>query len=320
VDLPEIRHLVAFTTVLETGGFTKAAYALNLTQSALSHQIKTLEEQLGVEVFARIGKRTVLTQSGEILLKHATVVLRELSKARQALLELHDPSRGRLRISAAGTSCYLLLPRILQEFKTEYPRVELSVSADYTGEAVQHLLEGILDIAILVAPPPVRGLTIEPLAKDELFVIVPPEHPWAKRRRVRWAELATQVLIIYNKASQTHQLLLHRMAEERAGVPETMEVREAEAVTEMVKVGLGIAVQPPWVVRTDLQLQRLVALPLGQKGLKRSWAIAYVQGRQLPPYSQAFLRICHERFSGLMEADKVDSIDTESLQKVSHEA
>ncbi|HZC00833.1 MAG TPA: LysR family transcriptional regulator, partial [Gammaproteobacteria bacterium] len=93
MDLPEIRHLIAFTTVLETGGFTKAAHALNLTQSALSHQIKTLEEQLGVEVFARIGKRTVLTQAGEILLKHATVVLRELSDARQALLELRDPGR-----------------------------------------------------------------------------------------------------------------------------------------------------------------------------------------------------------------------------------
>jgi DNA-binding transcriptional LysR family regulator len=320
LDFPETRHLVAFTTVLETGGFTRAAEALNLTQSALSHQIKTLEEQLGVEVFARIGKRTVLTQAGEILLKHATVVLRELADARQSLLELRDPGRGRLRISSAGYSCYLLLPRILREFKEEYPRVELSVSADYTGEAVQHLLEGILDIAILVAPPPVRGLVIEPLAQDELFVIVPAEHPWAKRRRVRWAELATQVLIIYNKASQTHQLLMHRLAEEGTDSPETMEVREAEAVTEMVKVGLGIALQPPWVVRADLRARRLVALPLGRTGLKRLWAIAYLQGRQLPPYSQTFIRICRERFSALMKADAAEAIDIESLRRVAHEA
>jgi DNA-binding transcriptional LysR family regulator len=303
VDLPEIRHLIAFTTVLETGGFTKAAHALNLTQSALSHQIKTLEEQLGVEVFARIGKRTVLTQAGEILLKHATVVLRELSDARQALLELRDPGRGRLRISAAGYSCYQLLPRILQEFKAEFPHVELSVSADYTGEAVQHLLEGLLDVAILVAPPPVRGLTLEPLAADELFVIVPAAHPWANRRRVRWAELASQVLITYNKASQTHQLLLHRLAHEGTGALETMEVREAEAVTEMVKVGLGIAVLPRWVVKSDLRRQRLLAIPLGRTGIKRSWAIAYLQGRRLAAYGQAFIRICRERFSQLMEAE-----------------
>jgi LysR family transcriptional regulator, low CO2-responsive transcriptional regulator len=314
LDLPETRHLVAFTTVLETGGFTRAAEVLNLTQSALSHQIKTLEEQLGIEVFARIGKRTLLTQAGEILLKHATVVLRELTDVRQSLLELRDPGRGRLRISSAGYSCYLLLPRILREFKGVYPRVELSVSADYTGEAVQHLLEGNLDIAILVAPPPVRGLAIEPLAQDELFVLVPTDHPWAKRRRVRWAELATQVLIIYNKASQTHQLLLHRIAEEGAGTPETMEVREAEAVTEMVKVGLGIAVQPPWVVRADLQAGSLVALPLGRKGLKRSWAITYVQRRQLPPYGQTFIRICRERFSRLMDGEELDGGNAELSQ------
>jgi DNA-binding transcriptional LysR family regulator len=311
LDLPETRHLVAFTTVLEAGGFTRAAEVLNLTQSALSHQIKTLEEILGVEVFARIGKRTILTQAGEILLKHATVVLRELTDARQALLELRDPGQGRLRISSAGYSCYLLLPRILREFKEVYPHVELSVAADYTGEAVQHLLEGLLDIAILVAPPPVRGLAFEPLAEDELFVIVPVAHPWAKRRRIRWGELATQVLITYNKSSLTHQLLLDRLNKEEAGAPETMEVREAEAVTEMVKVGLGIAVLPPWVVRADLQAGRLVAVPLGRTGLKRSWAIAYVQGRQLPTYGQTFIRICRERFSTLMDAGGLERVDVE---------
>ena len=311
MDLPETRHLVAFTTVLEAGGFTRAAEALNLTQSALSHQIKTLEDLLGIEVFARIGKRTILTQAGEVLLKHATIVLRELADARQSLLELRDPGRGRLRISAAGYSCYLLLPRILREFKSAYPRVELSVAADYTGEAVQHLLEGLHDIAILVTPPPVRGLTFEALAEDELFVIVPSEHPWAKRRRVRWRELATQILVTYYQASLTHQLLLDRLTKEGAGVPETMEVREAEAVPEMVKVGLGIAVLPLWVVRADLQARRLVALPLGRTGMKRSWAIAYVQGRQLPPYGQTFIRICRERFSTLLEADGLEKLDAE---------
>jgi LysR family transcriptional regulator, low CO2-responsive transcriptional regulator len=311
LDFPETRHLIAFTKVLETGGFTRAAEALNLTQSALSHQIKTLEELLGVEVFARIGKRSVLTQAGEILLKHATVVLRELTDARQSLLELRDPGRGRLRLSASGYSCYLLLPRILQEFRAAYPRVELSIAADYTGEAVQHLLEGILDLAIVVTPLPVRGLAFETLAEDELFVVAPIDHPWAKRRRVRWPELATQLLITYNKASTTHQSLLQRLAKEGAGTPETMEVREAEAVTEMVKVGLGIAVLPPWVVRADLQAKRLVALPLGRTGLKRSWAIAYIQGRQLPPYSQMFIRICRQRYSVLMEADAVEGPDPE---------
>ena len=137
-------------------------------------------------MFARIGKRTILTKPGRFCSNTLRSCYGSWQKRAKSLLELRDPGRGRLRISAAGYSCYLLLPRILQEFKAAYPRVELSVAADYTGEAVQHLLEGLLDIAILVAPPPVRGLAFEPLAEDELFVIAPVEHPWAKRRRVRW--------------------------------------------------------------------------------------------------------------------------------------
>jgi len=302
MDFPEIRQIVAFTTVLEAGGFTKAARVLHLTQSALSHQIKTLETQLGVQVFARVGKRTILTQAGEVLLKHATVVLRELTNARQSLLELSEPDRGRLRISAAGYSCYLLLPRILQAFKTQYPRVELSISADYTGEAVQHLLEGVLDVSILIMPPPVRGLTIEPLARDELFVILPASHPWVKRRRIQWTELSTQVLVTYNKSSQTHQLVVQRLGEVGATIPETMEVRLAEAVTEMVKVGLGVAVVPPWVVHAELQAGTLVARPLGRQGLKRWWGVAYKQGDHLRGYGHAFLQICRDRFQALMAA------------------
>lgn len=309
MDFPEIRQIVAFTTVLEAGGFTKAARVLHLTQSALSHQIKTLETHLGVQVFARVGKRTILTQAGEVLLKHATAVLRELTNARQSLLELREPDRGRLRISAAGYSCYLLLPRILQAFKTQYPRVELSVSGDYTGEAVQHLLEGVLDVSILIMPPPVRGLTIEPLARDELFVILPTTHPWAKRRRIQWTDLSAQVLITYNKASQTHQLVVQRLAEAGATVPETMEVRLAEAVTEMVKVGLGVAVVPPWVVHNELQAGTLVARPLGRQGLKRWWAVAYMQGGHLPAYGQAFLQICRDRFPVLMAASNEERIE-----------
>jgi len=300
VDLPDIRQLVAFTTVLAAGGFTKAARTLHLTQSALSHQIKTLETQLGVQVFTRLGKRTLLTQAGEILLKHATVVLRELADANQALLELREPDRGRLRIAAAGYSCHQLLPRLLQEFKAKYPRVELSVSAEYTGEAVQHLQAGELDVALVVMPPPIHGLTLEPLAWDELLVIVPPGHPWAKRRRVQWTDLATQVVITYNRASETQHLLWRHLEAVHASLPETMEVRLSEAVTEMVKVGLGVAVLPVWVVHEEVKAGELVALPLGRQGLKRQWGLAYMRGRRLPPYADAFLQICRARFAGLM--------------------
>ncbi|RMD60578.1 LysR family transcriptional regulator, partial [Candidatus Parcubacteria bacterium] len=111
-----------------------------MTQSALSHQIKTLEAQLGTQVFTRVGKRVILTQAGEALLRYATPILQQLLEAQQAVTELQQPGHGRLRVSAATFSCYLILPHVLREFRTLYPNVELLVAAEYTHNAVQGLL------------------------------------------------------------------------------------------------------------------------------------------------------------------------------------
>ncbi len=121
-DLLEARQLLAFKTIVEAGGFTKAARQLHLTQSALSHQIKTLETQLGTQVFARIGEREALTQAGEVLLRYATPVLRQLQAARRTCTTGKSPGYGRLRISSATYSCYRILPLCLRGNFTRHTR------------------------------------------------------------------------------------------------------------------------------------------------------------------------------------------------------
>ena len=133
MDTLDTRQLVAFKTIVETGGFTKAARQLHLTQSALSHQIKNLESQLQTQVFARLGKRIALTQAGEVLFRYATPVLQQLAEAQQVIATLHEPGHGRLRVSAASFSCYQILPHVLREFRSVYPHVELFVAARLHG-------------------------------------------------------------------------------------------------------------------------------------------------------------------------------------------
>jgi LysR family transcriptional regulator for metE and metH len=299
-DLLETRQLLAFKTIVDAGGFTKAARQLYLTQSALSHQIKTLETQLGTQVFARIGKRVALTQAGEVLLRYATPILRQLQEARQTLAQLQEPGYGRLRISSATYSCYQILPHILREFHTMYPHVELLVAAEYTQRAVQSILDGELDFGIFVLPSSTEGLSIEKLCQDELVVIVAPKHPWAQRRRVQWNDLATQSLITYNRASETFQKIQRELHDRGINFKETMEVRHGTAVMEMVKVGLGVALMPRWVVRDEVQAAALIPLSLGRGGLKRQWVIAYVKGVPLPAYSHTFIQLCHKWFPRLM--------------------
>jgi LysR family transcriptional regulator, low CO2-responsive transcriptional regulator len=292
-DLLDTRQLLAFKTIVETGGFTRAARQLHLTQSALSHQIKTLETQLQTQVFKRVGKRVVLTQAGEILLRYTIPVLRQLLEARQVLAELHEPGHGRLRISAASYCCYHLLPHVLREFRVSYPHVEILVAAEYTAKAVQSLLGGDLDLAIFVLPPSTKGLHVEELCQDELVVAVSPSHPWARRRRIQWEDLASQVLITYNRASETFQEIQSELQERGIMVKETMEVHHGAAVMEMVKMDLGVALLPLWVARDDIEQGLLKGLSLGRAGLKRRWGIAHVRDAPLPAYSEKFIQLCH---------------------------
>ena len=301
MELPDVRQLLAFRTIVDAGGFTKAARQLNLTQSALSHQIKTLETQLQTQVFNRVGKRVVLTQAGEVLLTYATPVLQQLREARRTIDELQKPGHGRLRTSAATYSCYQILPHVLREFHATYPHVELFVAAGYTDNAVQGLLSGELDLGIFVLPPSTNGLHVERLCRDELVVIVAPTHPWAqRRRRVQWSDLATQVLITYNRASETFHRIQRELHDRGVTLQETMEVQHGAAVMEMVKVGLGVSLVPHWVVREDIRLGSLIALSLGRSGIKRQWVLAYVKDALLPPYSQDFIQLCHKWFPRLM--------------------
>lgn len=317
MDILDTRQLLAFLTIVETGGFTNAARKLHLTQSALSHQIKSLETQLRAPVFVRLGKRVVLTQSGEVLLPYATSVLEQLQAAREAITTLHEPGHGRLRVSAASYSCYQILPHVLRDFHAAYPHVELFVAAEYTDKAVQGLLGGSLDVGIFVMPPSTDGLHVESLCKDELVVMIALQHPWAKRRHVQWADLATQVLITYNHASETFQMIQRELHKRGVSIHESMEVCHGAAVMEMVKVGLGVALLPRWVVRDEVRSGALKALPLGRGGLKRQWIISHAKATPLPEYDHAFIRLCHKWFPQLM-TDDGDALPAAELALAAH--
>jgi DNA-binding transcriptional LysR family regulator len=302
MDILDTRQLLAFKMIVETGGFTKAARKLHLTQSALSHQIKSLETQLQTPVFARLGKRVALTQAGEVLLRYATPVLQQLREAQQAIATFQAPDHGRLRITSASYSCYQILPHVLREFRASYPHIELFVVSEYTDRAVQSLLAGELDLGIFVLPPNTTGLHVEPLCQDELVVVVSPEHPWARRQHVRWTDLATQVLITYYRASETVHRIQQELHARGVTIRETMEVRHGAAVVEMVKMGLGVALMPRWVVRDELHSGALCAVSMGRGGLKRRWIIAYAKGAPLTAYGTMFIQLCHKWFPDIMTA------------------
>src|SRR6185369_11546218 len=166
----EIRHLRLLAAIAETGSVTEAGRRLHLTQSALSHQLRDAEEKLGAALFLRLGKRMVLTPAGEKLLATAQKVLDDLRTAESQIEGLNGGTRGIIRISTECYTCYHWLPPVLKKFHHRFPKVELSIDAEYTHRPIEALLDGKLDVAILNCTPPPRNasLRLMPMFEDEL--------------------------------------------------------------------------------------------------------------------------------------------------------
>src|SRR5882672_440772 len=133
------RQLRAFLTLARAGSFTLAAKELFLSQSAVSHSMKALEQEVGCRLFDRVGKKVLLTQAGETLLHHVEKILQEMTAARAALEQLGKWGKSRLRIGASTTACQYILPAVLREFKESFPKCAISIEPGDTPEAIELL-------------------------------------------------------------------------------------------------------------------------------------------------------------------------------------
>src|SRR2546430_11754115 len=173
------RQLRAFATLARTGSCTLAAKELYLSQSAVSHSMKALEQDVGCRLLDRMGKKVLLTQAGEQWLHHAQKIWSEMSDARASLQQPAKWGRTRLRIGASPTACQYILPAVLREFKESFPRCLISVEPGDTPEAIALLRENRIDLALALEPKNEEKMDFHPLFTDEMVFLTSPSHPWA---------------------------------------------------------------------------------------------------------------------------------------------
>jgi len=164
----EIRHLRLLDAVAEEGSVTGAAKRLHTTQSALSHQLRDAEERLDARLFLRLGKKMVLTPAGGHLLGAARRVLEELRRAEEQVSSLSNGAGGLIRLTTECYTCYHWLPPLLKRFHKRFPKVEVTIDAQSTTRAIDALLEGKLDVAILSSPLKNKNLELTPIVADEM--------------------------------------------------------------------------------------------------------------------------------------------------------
>jgi len=294
------RQLQAFVILARTGSFTHTARELFLTQSAVSHSMKALESDIGCRLLDRVGKKVMLTQAGEHLLKHAQIVLREMIAARDGIEHLGKWGRGRLRIGTTTSICQVLLPPVLREFKESFPQSLIQVEPGDTSELVQGLERQRMDLAVALQPMADERFEFLPLFSDQLVFITSPLHPWARAGTVPRGEIARQNLIIYRKSSHTFRLVDEYFRKEDIVLNTVIELGSMEAIKEMVKLGLGVSIMAPWVAQQEIRDGSLVGLPLGRRQLKRDWGVLHWRGRRMTIAEETFVGLCRSASENLM--------------------
>ncbi len=293
-ELIESRQMRAFVAVARRGNFTQGAKDVFLTQSAVSHAIKSLEEDLGVPLFQRVGRRAVLTPAGERLLQHCEEILNKMQHARTDLSQMPETGRQCLRIGAPMTVCQHILPGVLRKVQQEHPHCGLRVETGDNPQLLGQLLSGRIDLAIMVEPEKRPDVVFEPLFQDEMRFVMLPDHPWASAREITAEAIGETTLILANKATRTYGLVTGYFRMSRIPFPRCIELGSIESIKELVKNGLGVGVVAEWPIRGELERGELVTRPLGVRPLTRQWHAGYLDERGLSELEQSVIRYFRE--------------------------
>ena len=254
----KLEHLTTFLTAAEDLNFTHAARRLHLSQSAVSQQIRELEEDLGVTLFERRGRGLLLTPAGERLRAKAKPLMREVRLTREALGEFRAMPQGVLRVGASNTPGIYLLPYALGEFARQFPGVRISLRVADSPSIVRSLQDGDLDLALLEDEPPagrMPGWEQIRLLQDDLSLITAPDHAWSERDDLTVGELQNHPIIFRQEDSPTRQLIIDRIAQSGLDpdrIQTLFELGNTEAIKRAVMAGLGVG----WVSRYASALER----------------------------------------------------------------
>ncbi len=290
----DARQLRALCVLGVTGSFTETARLLHLTQSAISHSMKALETELGTSLIERSGRKALLTQAGQALVARAERILTEMAKARSELQHLAQWGGSRLRLGASSTACQYLLPPVIREFRRQFPHWQIEVSSRDTMHSLDDVKEGALDLALCMDTPGMeRELAFRPLFTEEIRVVLPASHPGAKQKSISAADVVKEPMLSYTATSYLTQIIRTRLEREGLRVPPpVIELGSLEAIKEMVKLEMGIALMPSWVSAADVIEGSLVLLPLSGKKLTRRWGITHRKGRRLSHGEEIFVKLC----------------------------
>jgi DNA-binding transcriptional LysR family regulator len=276
VELWQLRTLIETAELLN---FTKASEALNLTQSAVSHQIKALEEELGTPLFIRASRGVQLTDAGRLAYEHAKKIITESEDMLLSVAHRKKALVGTVRVAAATQALVYLFAPLFEEFMDLHPSVELIFrTTATTDQTVTGILDGSIDVGFASLAVYSPGLALKPIFDDELVLAVGKRHPFAKKRTVKLDEIRSERWILFERGASIRRAT-DAFFKEAGMVPEkALESNDTYFIKLMIERGLGIALMPGWSVKEEVAAGELARLRIKDHPLKRSVSMASLKG------------------------------------------
>ncbi len=286
-------QLTSFLEVAKLQSFSRAAEKLYRTQPAISAQVRLLEQECGEKLFDRSGKKVMVTPAGEILHRYAERIIGLHKEALQAVAELNQTVRGKLLIGANEATCLYVLPKTFARFKHLYPLVQISIYRNFSHKIMQKVQESAVELGIVTLPITATNMEVIPVFKDEMQVVVPANHPMARKRSVTVEEVANYPLIL-PKTGNTRVVIDRLLRDFRQHVQISMELASVETIKKFVGAGLGISIISRTYAQPEVAANLLKLIPLEGDKLFRELGLVYRRDRYLSLPAKVFIEAVRE--------------------------
>jgi DNA-binding transcriptional LysR family regulator len=295
----DLRRLEIFAKVAELGSFSRAAQALSLTQPTVSEHVRALEDELGVQLLDRLGRGAAPTRVGQLLLGYAQRMLALSREARQAIDQFQGRLSGQLIIGGSTIPGEYVLPALIGQFKAKQADISIVLLIGDSRQVTDWVDEGRVELAVVGARPGQRTLEARELMADELVVVVPAEHAWARRATVTLAEVQAEPMVVRERGSGSRQALEHALDDAGTSLAAFRVVGEmgsTQAIKQAVRSGVGISLISQRAVADECKAGLVTCLTIDGLAVRRAFYLLTHRDRSRSPLGVAFLTFLESHF------------------------
>jgi len=302
-----LNQLRTFYFAVKLGSFSAAADALFITQPAVTKQIQQLQAAYEVKLLNRFGKKMVPTDAGEALYGFADKVFQIETQAEENLRDFQQRKSGRLRIHASESFGAYYLHFIINLFREKYPSIHISVTIFPSELVIENTVRLENDLGFISYPLDHKKLITHEVLEDRLVLIVPPSHPFARKKVLDPQKLEGQSIVMHEKGSASRNIVDEFIRKNNLPVSVSIELSNNEAIKRAVEQGLGLSLISENVVREEVERRKLRAIPLADPTLKRKFYLIHHKDKYLSQHFQMFLQMVDQWGSEYTQAHSVSS-------------